>query len=192
MQLVAGVDEAGVGPLAGPVVASAVILDCRNIPEGIDDSKRVAAAERARLHGLILASAIAVGIGIVPPEVIDRNNILRAALQAMAEAVADLGIAPDCVVVDGRNVPNLDLPVLALVDGDSRCLSVAAASIVAKVTRDMIMLEADKMYPHYLFGRNKGYGTRGHLEALRRYGPTRLHRFSFEPVAAAAGERNGE
>lgn len=192
MRLVAGVDEAGRGPLAGPVVASAVILDCRRVPPGINDSKRLSAARRQRLHDEIRASAVAVGVGIVPPEVIDGSNILRATLQAMAEAVADLGVAPDCVVVDGKNVPAIDLPVVALVDGDARCLSVAAASIVAKVTRDRIMQEADKVYPRYWFRRNKGYGTRGHLEALRRYGPTSFHRFSFQPVAALAGEGDAE
>lgn len=188
----AGVDEAGRGPLAGPVVACAVILDCRKVPQGIDDSKRLSAVRRERLYNEIRSSAVAVGIGVVSAEVIDANNILRATLQAMAEAVGHLDVAPDCVLVDGRSVPCLDMPVVALIDGDARCLSVAAASIVAKVTRDRIMREADKVYPHYLFGRNKGYGTRGHLEALRRYGPTRFHRFSFEPVAALVGGRNAQ
>lgn len=192
MGLVAGVDEAGRGPLAGPVVASAVVLDCRKVPPGINDSKRLSAGRRMQLYDQIRASAVAVGIGVVPPEVIDGSNILEATMRAMAEAIADLGVTPDCVIVDGRDVPEIDLPVIALIDGDARCLSVAAASIIAKVTRDGIMQEADKMYPRYWFRHNKGYGTRGHLEALRKYGPTSFHRFSFEPVAALAGERDAQ
>jgi ribonuclease HII len=183
MKLVAGVDEAGRGPLAGPVVASAVILDRRNVPPGIDDSKRLSAATRERIFEAIASSAVAVGIGIVPPEVIDRGNIVQATLQAMAEAVGALSARPDCVVVDGRNLPDLPVPAIAVVQGDARCLSVAAASIVAKVTRDRIMQQMDLVYPQYSFGRNKGYGTRAHLEALKKHGPSSIHRFSFEPVS---------
>jgi len=187
MRLVAGVDEAGRGPLAGPVVAGAVILDWRRVPAGINDSKKLTPAARTRLFVEIEATAIAIGVGIVPPEVIDRANIVNATLQAMTEAVLSLGLEPDCVIVDGRILPALPMPTIGIIKGDARCVSVAAASIVAKVTRDRIMLDMDLLYPDYSFKRNKGYGTRDHLEALRRYGPTGIHRHSFEPVAAVAG-----
>jgi len=190
--LVAGVDEAGRGPLAGPVVAAAVILDRVTAPEGIDDSKKVSERARTALYEAIRATALAVGIGVVPPEVVDRANVVGATLRAMADAVDSLAVKPDCVVVDGNNLPDLAVPTITLVAGDACCLSVAAASIVAKVTRDRIMQEMDSVYPHYHFARNKGYGTRDHLEALRRHGPSEIHRFSFAPVSAlvgAAGDR---
>jgi ribonuclease HII len=191
MGLVAGVDEAGRGPLAGPVVASAVILDRRTAPEGINDSKKLCERARARLFDAIRSTAVAVGVGVVSPEVVDRSNIVGATLEAMTTAVRSLGVAPDCVVVDGKNLPQLSVPTIALVQGDARCLSVAAASIIAKVTRDRIMREMDEVYPHYAFARNKGYGTRDHLEALRRYGPSKIHRFSFAPVSALMGATGG-
>jgi len=192
MGLVAGVDEAGRGPLAGPVVASAVILSAGRIPPGIRDSKQLSALARARVFDEILAAALAVGVGVVPPEVIDHANIVRATLEAMAKAVRSLRVRPDCVVVDGRDLPDLPVPVIGLIKGDARCVSVAAASIVAKVTRDHIMLVMDTVYPQYFFARNKGYGTRDHIEALRLHGPTRIHRFSFEPVSASLGARLAE
>jgi len=185
--LVAGVDEAGRGPLAGPVVAAAVILDLRHAPEGIDDSKKLSEGARVRLFDAITRAAVAVGVGVVSAEVVDRANIVGATLEAMKAAVRSLGIVPDCVVVDGNNLPDLQVPTIALVQGDARCLSVAAASIVAKVTRDRIMREMDELYPRYAFARNKGYGTRDHLAALRRYGPSKIHRFSFAPVSALIG-----
>lgn len=187
MGLVAGVDEAGRGPLAGPVVASAVILDRRTAPEGINDSKKLSERARVRLFDAIRSTAVAVGVGVVSPEVVDRANIVGATLEAMTAAVRSLGVVPDCVVVDGKNLPDLPVPTIALVQGDARCLSVAAASIIAKVTRDRIMREMDSVYPHYAFARNKGYGTRDHLEALRKYGPSKIHRFSFAPVSALMG-----
>jgi ribonuclease HII len=192
MGSVAGVDEAGRGPLAGPVVASAVILRAGRIPPGIRDSKQLSALARARLFDEILAAALAVGVGVVPPEMIDYANIVGATLEAMGKAVRSLRIRPDCVVVDGRDLPDLPVPVIGLIKGDARCVSVAAASIVAKVTRDHIMLIMDTVYPQYFFARNKGYGTRDHIEALRLYGPTRIHRFSFEPVSASLGARLAE
>jgi ribonuclease HII len=192
MGLVAGVDEAGRGPLAGPVVAGAVILRADRIPPGIKDSKQLSAPARRRAFDDIMAAALAVGVGVIPPEVIDHANIVGATLQAMAEAVRSLGLRPDCVVVDGRDLPDLPVPVIGLIKGDARCVSVAAASILAKVTRDHIMLVMDTVYPQYALARNKGYGTRDHIEALRRYGPTRIHRFSFEPVLASLGARIAE
>jgi len=190
--LIAGVDEAGRGPLAGPVVAAAVILDNRKFPEGINDSKKLPEKVRADLYGKIMAGAVAVGVGAAPADVIDRSSIVKATLLAMVEAIAGLGVRPDCVVVDGKDVPGLDLPVITLVDGDSRCLSVAAASIVAKVTRDRIMNEMDGLYPAYSFAQNKGYGTRDHLEALRRHGPSSIHRLTFAPVASFGEGRIGK
>lgn len=190
--MIAGVDEAGRGPLAGPVVAAAVILDNRKFPEGINDSKKLPEKVRADLYGKIMAGAVAVGVGAAPADVIDRSSIVKATLLAMVEAIAGLGVRPDCVVVDGKDVPGLDLPVITLVDGDSRCLSVAAASIVAKVTRDRIMNEMDGLYPAYSFAQNKGYGTRDHLEALRRHGPSSIHRLTFAPVASFGEGRIGK
>ncbi len=192
MGLVAGVDEAGRGPLAGPVVAGAVILDPDCIPVGIRDSKKLSERARTYLFGEITASAIAVGVGVVSSEVIDSDRIIRATLQAMAEAVLSLGLKPDCIIVDGRMLPDLPMPIVGMVKGDARCLSVAAASIVAKVTRDSIMRDMDIVYPEYCFRRNKGYGTIDHIEALKRYGPTRIHRFSFEPVSTIVGARSGK
>ena len=184
MELIAGVDEAGRGPLAGPVVAAAVVLDCRDFPEGINDSKKVPEKIRVELYDKIKAGAVATGVGVASADVIDRTSIVKATLLAMVQAIAGLGIRPDCVVVDGKDVPGLEIPVITLIDGDSRCLSVAAASIIAKVTRDRIMDEMDGLYPHYSFAQNKGYGTRDHLEALRHYGPSSIHRLSFAPVAS--------
>ena len=180
-------DEAGRGPLAGPVVAAAVVLDRRRFPQDVNDSKVLSEKTRQRLYSEIMATALAVGVGVVPPQVIDSQNIVRATLQAMSEAVAALELRPECVVVDGRDLPDLAAPVVGLVRGDSRCLSVAAASIVAKVTRDRIMHDLDPVFPGYDFGRNKGYGTRDHIAALARLGPTAIHRFSFQPLASLVG-----
>jgi ribonuclease HII len=184
---VAGVDEAGRGPLAGPVVAAAVILSPDRIPSGVDDSKKLTARARARAFIEITDLAVSVGVGISSPGTIDRVNILEASLLAMKHAVLSLEVTPDFIIVDGRQVPDVDVPALAVVRGDSRCVSVAAASIVAKVVRDRIMEELDAVYPCYCFSRNKGYGTSAHLEALRTHGPTRMHRFSFGPVERSLG-----
>ena len=184
-RLVAGVDEAGRGPLAGPVVAAAVVLDENSIPAGIRDSKCLSPARRFHLCHEIKRTATAVGLGIVSARGIDRVNILRATMHAMARAVDSLGISCDFVIVDGKQVPRLNAPAMALIKGDSRCISVAAASIVAKVTRDMLMERMDVLYPRYCFASNKGYGTPDHIAALKIYGPTRLHRLSFAPVTSA-------
>lgn len=188
-RLIAGVDEAGRGPLAGPVVASAVILDPGRVPEGIKDSKQLSAATRHRLYDAIMREARAVGTGVVSAPAIDSMNILEATMLAMAEAVGSLAIRPDCVLIDGPSLPWLDVPAVGIKGGDRKCLSIAAASIVAKVTRDRFMERMDSIYPRYLFGIHKGYGTRAHMDALSRYGPTRLHRFSFEPVASIINSR---
>jgi ribonuclease HII len=179
---VAGVDEAGRGPLAGPVVAAAVILPPGFRHLGIRDSKSLTSAQRDRAYGLIAAQAAAVAVASASPEEVDAVNILRASLLAMARAVALLSPGPDFLYVDG-NVP-IACPIAqeTLVGGDARCLSVMAASIVAKVTRDRMMAEADRLYPGYGFLSHKGYPTRRHLAALRALGPCAIHRKTFRGV----------
>ena len=181
---VAGVDEAGCGPLAGPVVAAAVILPAKGVPRGIDDSKKLSAAKRARLHGRLTACAI-VGIGIVEADEIDRINIYWARMKAMTLAVEALGQTPAHILVDGNRLPRWSHPATAIVGGDALSLSIAAASIVAKHTRDTIMLAHAESYPLYDWHSNKGYGCPAHKRALREHGPTPLHRRSFAPVAQA-------
>lgn len=181
---VAGVDEAGRGPLAGPVVAAAVVLDPDCIPEGIDDSKALTAAKRARLCEELLACA-KVGVGIASVEEIDRLNILWATMLAMTRAVESLGFPPAFVLVDGNRCPKWHHRSAAVVSGDALCLSIAAASIVAKHRRDCMMVELDAQFPGYGWASNKGYGGRAHQEALRSLGPTPHHRRSFAPVAQA-------
>ena len=179
---IAGVDEAGRGPLAGPVVAAAVIL-YQNAPiPGVDDSKKLSESRRESLYEEILQKSAGYGIGIVSREIIDQINILQASLEAMKQAVLKLPIEPDFLLIDGPYLPDVDLPMKALPHGDSLSLSVAAASIIAKVTRDRIMRKLDRMYPQYGFLRNKGYPTPEHLAALDKFGPCEIHRRSFAPV----------
>jgi ribonuclease HII len=180
---VAGVDEAGRGPLAGPVVAAAVIFR-DHIPEGLDDSKKLAAPVRERLCAELMDCAH-VGIGIGPVERIDRDNILQATLWAMARAVESLPLAPCHALVDGNRLPALPCPGTALVGGDGRSLTIAAASIVAKVTRDRMMTELARAHPGYGWERNMGYGTGEHSAAIARLGVTVHHRRSFAPIRAA-------
>lgn len=182
--LVAGVDEAGRGPLAGPVVAAAVVLDPDCIPEGIDDSKVLTAAKRERICAEILACA-RVGVGICTVEEIDQLNIFWATMLAMTRAVAALEIPPAFVLVDGNRCPDWSHQSHAVVGGDALCLSIAAASIVAKHRRDTMMIELDALHPGYGWASNKGYGAKVHQEALRTLGPTPHHRRSFAPVAQA-------
>lgn len=184
---VAGVDEAGRGPLAGPVVAAAVVLPRDLSIRGIDDSKKLTAEKREELFGLINGEAVAVATGIVSESVIDEINILRATHRAMREALAGLTVTPDHVLVDGDPVPELGFPQTAINQGDSKSTAIAAASIVAKVTRDRMLLELDRKYPGYGFARHKGYGTREHISALMRLGPCEIHRRSFGVVLDAAG-----
>jgi ribonuclease HII len=180
---VAGVDEVGMGPLAGPVVAAAVVLPARVRLAGLDDSKRLPAPERERLAAEIRACALAVAVAELWPDEIDRRNIYRAGLEAMRQAVAALAVAPDHVLVDARTIPDLGVPQTPLVGGDARDGSIAAASIVAKVHRDALMLRLDAEYPGYGFAQHKGYATASHLAALRRRGPSPVHRRSFTPVS---------
>jgi ribonuclease HII len=184
---IAGIDEAGRGPWAGPVVAAAVILDPDRIPQGIDDSKMVEAEDRERLFIAITKTALAVGVGIGDVTRIDRDNILAATLWAMGEAVAQLTTRPRLALVDGNRAPRLRCQTRTIVKGDAKCLSIAAASIVAKVTRDRMMTELARDLPGYGFERHKGYGTPEHKAALTRLGITAHHRRSFRPVQLALG-----
>ncbi|MDX2155094.1 MAG: ribonuclease HII [Hyphomicrobiaceae bacterium] len=183
---VAGIDEAGRGPWAGPVVAAAVILDPTRIPPGIADSKVLPPEVREHLAAQILATAI-VGVGIADVERIDRDNILNATLWAMGEAVRAMAVRPRLALVDGNRAPRLACETRTIVSGDARCLSIAAASIVAKVTRDRLMSELGQELPAYGFERHKGYGTPEHRLALERHGATLHHRRSFRPVQLALG-----
>jgi len=184
---VAGVDEAGRGPLAGPVVAAAVILQS-NI-RGLDDSKKLTHLQREKVFDLIIKKASGIGIGIVEGSVIDEINILRATFLAMKKAVLDLEKPPDMVLVDGTSViPGLDLRQRAVIKGDGKCASIAAASVVAKVTRDGIMEELHIKYPGYGFNEHKGYGTKKHFAALKKIGACPAHRKSFAPVSLVLGK----
>lgn len=185
VHLVAGVDEAGRGPLAGPVVAAAVILDPAVRIAGLGDSKRLSAGHRAALDLEIRDRAVSCAVARVDVDVIDAINILQATMKAMGEAVARLDPAPDEVLVDGNCSPILRCPVRAVVRGDATVDSIGAASILAKVARDREMIEMDRKYPEYGFARHKGYGTRAHRNALLRFGPTPIHRLSFAPVRLA-------
>ncbi|MEI6147697.1 MAG: ribonuclease HII [bacterium] len=189
----AGVDEAGRGPLAGPVVAAAVVFDRAYLEAeqygvllGIDDSKVLTEAQRGHFHELLTqCESVSCGIGSADVAEIDRLNILRATHLAMGRALSALSLSPDFALVDGLPVKGLPCPSLSIVDGDARCLSIAAASIVAKVTRDRMMRDLDGHYPVYGFAQHKGYGTKAHLEALLKYGPSPVHRRSFRPVTEA-------
>ena len=184
---IAGCDEAGRGPLAGPVVAAAVILDPKRVPRGLDDSKRLDPETREKLHAKICASA-EVAVALAPPSRIDRDNILRASLWALARAVAALPVKPKLVFVDGRDRIDVGCECEAVVSGDAIIASIAAASIVAKVTRDRLMTRLGLLYPGYGFEQHKGYSVPEHFHALARLGPTVHHRRSFAPVAAAYGD----
>jgi ribonuclease HII len=182
---VAGVDEVGMGPLAGPVVAAAVVFPPGFKPDGIADSKVLRASVREDLDREIRRRALAIGIAIVEPDEIDRLNIYQAGLRALRCAVEALSIVPGFVLVDGREIPDLPIPQSAYPKGDSFVCSIAAASIVAKVHRDGIMRELDARYPGYGFARHMGYSTRAHFAAIREQGPSPIHRRSFAPVRAA-------
>ncbi len=179
---VAGIDEAGRGPLAGPVVAAAVILKPESRISGLRDSKKLTAKKRRELFFAVLAESLDVGLGIMPPEEIDRINILAATKRAMAEAVRDLTRTPDLLLIDALNIEEIDLPQRGIIRGDDTSAAIAAASIIAKEIRDGIMRAEDRSYPGYGFARNAGYGTRTHLAALAELGPCPIHRKTFGPV----------
>ena len=182
---IAGVDEAGRGALAGPVVAAAVTIPLGVHIEGVQDSKVLTPTIRSALYEEILTGAEGIGVGVVGPAEIDTLNILRATHRAMALALAELDPLPDFALIDGRSATGLNVPHQCIVKGDQKSFPIAAASIVAKVTRDALMVELDEQYPGYGFADHKGYGTRSHREALVRLGPCPAHRRSFEPVAEA-------
>lgn len=181
--LVCGIDEAGRGPLAGPVVAAAVILDPSRPLPGIDDSKKLSAVKRERLAPLIREQALCWAVAEASVEEIDRLNILQATLLAMQRAVAALSLRPERALVDGNRCPRLDIPVAAIVKGDGQIASIAAASILAKTARDAGMRVLHQDYPHYGFDRHMGYPTAAHFAALKQHGPSPAHRRSFGPVA---------
>lgn len=176
---IAGVDEAGRGPLAGPVVAASVILPQDAFLPFLNDSKKVSEKRRDILYDEIRDTAIAYGIGIVSNSVIDEINILQATYEAMREAVKSLSKTPDILLVDAVNIPDINVKQVGIVKGDAKSVNIAAASILAKVTRDRIMSEYDKIYPEYGFASNKGYGTALHINALKEYGPCNIHRKTF-------------
>ena len=180
-ETVAGVDEVGRGPLAGPVVTAAVIIDDSFDLTDVNDSKKLSASRRQELYPLILKEAVSVAIGLKSPQVIDEINIYEADRLAMAEAVKNLDVKPDALLVDAMQVP-VKLPQVRLIKGDAKSNSIAAASIVAKVFRDNLMADYAKIYPEYHFDENAGYGTQAHLQALAKYGPTPIHRKTFAPV----------
>lgn len=184
-QYIAGIDEVGRGSLAGPVVAAAVILPMKRKLEnlkGVRDSKELTPAKREYLNILIQEVAIDIGVGVISPQIIDAINILNATRLAMHEAVQKLSHQPDYLLVDGMALPRILIAQQAIIRGDKSCLSIACASIVAKVTRDHMMTELGNTYPDYGFQQHKGYGTRSHLECINRLGPTPVHRYSFSPV----------
>ena len=179
VRLIAGVDEAGRGPLAGPVVAAAVVFPSDLYLPGVDDSKKLTAARRDELFGVIMQSALSVGVGIISHETIDEINILNATFRAMHEAIAGLAVPPDHLLIDGNMFPGGNVPFTTVVGGDGLCFSIAAASIIAKVTRDRIMCAYDQDFPGYGFASHKGYATQEHRDAIARLGYCTIHRRSF-------------
>ena len=186
---IAGIDEAGRGPLAGPVVAAAVVLDPQTMPAGLRDSKTLTEKRREALADALMECA-AVGVGVAEVEEIDRINILQATLAAMARAEAALPFRPDACLVDGNARPPLKAPAHLVVKGDAKSFSIAAASIVAKVTRDRIMRDLAKAFPEYGWEKNKGYGAKAHLEAIATHGPAPHHRRSFKPISTMIASKN--
>lgn len=176
---IAGIDEAGRGPLAGPVVAGAVILpkDCKI--RYLNDSKQLSEKRREELYDVIMEQAISVGVGIIGPKRIDEINILQATYEAMRMAISQLEVPPDLLLNDAVKIPRVDIPQVSIIKGDAKSLSIAAASVVAKVTRDRMMCQYDELFPEYGFAGHKGYGSQAHIEALKKYGPCVIHRRSF-------------
>ena len=180
VKYVAGIDEAGRGPLAGPVVVAAVILPQDSMIEGINDSKKISEAKREKLYEIITKEAISYGVGIIYQEEIDEINILQATKKGLTEAIKQMSIKPNIIMVDALSgIDTLGIPYKSIIKGDAKCYSIAAASIVAKVTRDRIMREWDKVFPEYGFESHKGYGTAKHIAAIKEYGPCPIHRRSF-------------
>ena len=178
-EYICGIDEAGRGPLCGPVVAAAVILPKDKYIEGVNDSKKLSPKKREKLYDDIKKEAISVGIGIVDVDIIEEINILNATKLAMIKAIKDLKIKQDYLLIDGNQLIDIDIEKQTVVSGDAKSESIAAASIIAKVTRDRMLINFDKLYPEYGFAKHKGYGTKIHIEAIKKYGLTPIHRKSF-------------
>ena len=176
---ICGIDEVGRGPLAGPVVAGAVILPKDTDILYINDSKKLSEKKREELYEVIMEKAVATGIGYASPERIDEINILQATYEAMREAIQNLAVAPDILLNDAVTIPKVSIPQIPIIKGDAKSISIGAASIIAKVTRDRLMVEYDKLMPEYGFASNKGYGSRAHIDALKANGPSPIHRKSF-------------
>lgn len=180
IQYICGIDEAGRGPLAGPVVVASVIMPKDSMIEWVNDSKKVTEKRREELYDIIIKEAIAYGIGIVDEQVIDELNILNATKQGLTDSLKELKVKPDLIMVDALNgIDTLQIPYMSLVKGDAKCYSIAAASILAKVTRDRIMRKYDELYPEYGFAGHKGYGTAAHISKIKEIGPCPIHRKSF-------------
>ena len=180
VEIICGIDEAGRGPLAGPVVVAAVIMPRNSFIEGVNDSKKVSEKKRELLYDLITKEAIAWGVGIIDQKEIDRINILNATKEGLTTAIKNLEVKPDRIIVDAlKGIDTLGIPYISIIKGDAKCYSIAAASIIAKVTRDRIMRQWDEIYPQYGFEKHKGYGTAMHMQAIREYGLCPLHRRSF-------------
>ena len=188
INFIAGIDEVGRGPLVGPVVTAAVILPKDFYDERINDSKKLTEKKRELLYDVIMENALSVGIGMSSPEVIDEINILNATKKAMIEAINNLSVKPQHLLIDAVKL-DIDIPQTSIIKGDAKSESIAAASIIAKVTRDRMMVELDKKYPMYDFKHNKGYGTKKHIEALYKYGPLKEHRKSFAPVSGLTNKK---
>ena len=190
VNLIVGIDEAGRGPLAGPVVASAVIFPRAYINKDINDSKQLSEKKRQELFEVIKKDALAIGVGIVDAETIDKINIYEATKVAMKEAVKNLNHKFDLILTDAMPLKNMGVPVIDIIKGDAKALPIAAASIIAKVTRDHILNDLAKKYPEYGFEKHKGYGTKLHMDALKKYGPIKgVHRYSYKPVEEASIEQ---
>lgn len=187
---IAGIDEAGRGPLAGPVVSAAVILPKEYCNKNINDSKKLSPSQREKLFSEITKNALTYGVGCVDAQIIDRINILKATFESMYRAIDKLRIFPDHILVDGFEIPGFPMPQTGIKKGDSTCFSIAAASIVAKVIRDRIMELYDIEFPIYKFFQNKGYGTKYHIETLYKVGPCKIHRKSFNPVKSISFKDN--
>lgn len=179
VSILCGVDEAGRGPLAGPVCAAACILPRGLVIDGLDDSKKLSDKKRRELFDVIKREAVSFGVAFASVEEIEEHNILRATFMAMNRAIAKLDVVPELAIIDGNRAAGIEMPARCIVKGDSKCADIAAASILAKVTRDEYMLDMAEKYPEYHFEKHKGYGTKLHYEALREYGPSPIHRMSF-------------
>ena len=189
IKLIAGIDEVGRGPLVGPVVTAAVILKEDFFDERINDSKKISEKKREELYNIIMENAVSVGIGISSEQIIDEINILEATKRAMKEAVNNLNVKPEYLLIDAVKL-DIDIPSTSIIKGDAKSQSIAAASIIAKVTRDRMMYELDQLHPEYDFKSNKGYGTKKHIEAIYKYGPLKEHRKTFAPISNILEEKN--